>query len=269
MELGIENKVIIITGATIESPKAPSGGIGAETARLLIEEGARVVLGDIDDARGQALADQLCAQGGEAVFAHTDVTREADVAGLVDAALEAFGTVDGLVTAAGCRAATGTARDFPTIKLEDWRFMMDAHLTGTFLCIQEVARQAMIPNRSGHIVTISSNAGHGRSGAHPFCVLMAAVPYLTKGVAAKLGPYGIYANCVSPGPVLTPIWEYEKMTPDEIEALETRLRDHYMVRTDRLGTGRDIARVIVLMLSDVSRQITAADINATAGVEVY
>ena len=202
MDLGLDGKSVVITGATIETPSAPAAGIGAESARLLVNEGARVTLADIDEVRGRILAEELRERGGEAIFVRTDVTRVDEARGMVDAALEAFGRIDGLVTAAGCRARHGTAPDFPNIALEDWHFVLDAHLTGTLNCIQEVARRAMIPRRSGKIVTVSSNAGHGLGGAHPYGVAMAAISYLTKGVAAKLGPHGIHVNCVSPGPVL-------------------------------------------------------------------
>jgi len=127
----------------------------------------------------------------------------------------------------------------------------------------------MIPRGSGKIVTISSNAGHGINGAQPYGAAMAAIAHLTKGVAAKLGPYGIHANCVSPGPVLTPIWEFEKMSDSEIEKLKQMMITNKMVRLERPGTGRDIAKVVLFALSDLAFQVTAADINATAGLEVY
>jgi NAD(P)-dependent dehydrogenase (short-subunit alcohol dehydrogenase family) len=269
MDLGLEGRSVVVTGATVETSSAPAGGIGAETARLLVDEGAQVVLADIDAVRGRKLAEELREKGGEAIFVRTDVTQVDDVRHMVDAALKAHGAIDGLVTAAGCRARHGTAPDFPSINLEDWHFVMDAHLTGTLNCIQEVSRSAMIPRRSGKIVTISSNAGHGLGGAHPYGVAMAAISYLTKGVAAKLGPYGIHVNCVSPGPVLTPIWEFEQMSDGEIETLEQSMLTNKMIRLERPGTGRDIAKVVLFLLSDLSWHVTAADINATAGLEVY
>jgi len=156
-----------------------------------VDEGAKVVLADIDAVRGAKLAEELRAKGGEAILVRTDVTSVDDIKRLVDAALQAYGTVNGLVTAAGCRARHGTAPNFPYIELKDWHFVMDAHLTGTLNCIQEVARSAMIPRGSGKIVTISSNAGHGISGAlwHPRQLRLSgadiAPSVVAKGCAAR------------------------------------------------------------------------------------
>jgi 3-oxoacyl-[acyl-carrier protein] reductase len=269
MELALNGKTAIITGAAAETPAAPAGSIGAETARLLAAEGAQVAIADLKVDLGEKLAQELRDKGSEAIFVQTEVTSPESVKDLVDKTLEAFGTVDFLVTAAGCRARHGTAPNFPNIELKDWDFVMDVHLKGTLNCIQEVVRRVMIPNRSGKIVTISSNAGHGLGGSHPYGVAKAAISYLTKGVAAKLGPYGINANCVSPGPVLTPIWEFEEMSEGEAVSLKERIRTKKMLILDRPGTGRDIANVILFLLSDLGRYITADDINATAGLEVY
>ena len=269
MDLGLRGKAAIVTGATAESPAAPAGGIGCETARLLVQEGARVVLADIDDERGEALAEELRGRGGEALFVHTDVSRPGEVRNLVDKAIEAMGTVNILVNNAGCRARQGTAGDFPNIDLKDWDFIFDVHLKGTLNCVQEVARRVMIPNRIGRIVNVSSIAGHGRGGAHPYGVAKAAISYFTQGVAAKLGPYGINVNCVSPGNVVTPIYQFEEMSSEEIERMHKRITEERMLSLPLPGTGKDIAKVILFLVSDLGRYVTADDINASAGTVVY
>ncbi|NIV35814.1 MAG: SDR family NAD(P)-dependent oxidoreductase, partial [Anaerolineae bacterium] len=179
------------------------------TARLLVQEGAKVVLADIKRELGQELAEDLTAQGHEALFVHTDITKQQERAtNLVDQALAAFGTVDILVNAAGCHSldGKGTGNSFPNVLEEDLDLMFEVHAQGTFMMSQEVARRIMIPNRSGNIVMISSLAAHGKFIPTAYGAAKAAVSWFTVGFAVALGKYGINVNCVSPGMVLTPIY---------------------------------------------------------------
>jgi 3-oxoacyl-[acyl-carrier protein] reductase len=273
MDYGLNGRVAIITGAAARPDAFAFAGQGEETARLLVNENVKVVLADINEERGNKLAEDLVSQGAKAIFVRTDVSRKEDVERLVDKALEAFGTVDILVNAAGCHAGAGkgTAGKFPHVLEEDWDLMLNTHLKGTFLCSQEVARRAMIPNRHGKIVNVSSLVAHGKYGANPYCVAKAAISWFTRGCAVTLGKYGINVNCVSPGLVLTPIWasvdleEGKELTPE----FQQMLNKDRLLDLDRVGTGRDVANAILFLVSEPASYITGVDINASAGQVLY
>jgi len=267
MELGLKDKVAVITGAALHPPTVPYGSMGEETARILVAEGAKVVLADTREELGEKLAQELRAQGGEAIFVRTDVSKEEEVEHLVDEALETFGTIDILVNAAGCRGDIGTGSRFPNILLDEWNYVFNVHMVGTLLCTQEVVRRAMIPNRSGKIVNISSLAAHGRGGAGAYSVAKAAISKFTLGCAAALGQYGINVNAVSPGNVLTPMDILETMTAEEVEKHIEGIKNETMLHV--AGTGRDIAEVIVFLVSAPGSYITADDVNVSAGTVVY
>lgn len=272
MDLGLRDKVAVVTGAAAHPEDFPYAGQGEHTARLLAQEGARVVLADIKYELGQKLADDLVAQGHQAVFVHTDITQQQGRANLVDQALAAFGTIDILVNAAGCHSldGQGTGNSFPNVLEEDLDLMFKVHAQGTFLMGQEVARRVMIPNRSGNIVNISSLAAHGKFIPTAYGAAKAAVSWFTVGFAVALGKYGINVNCVSPGMVLTPIyrdvelkdWSASDEFPTEFEAM---MNGDRMLEMDRFGTGLDIARAILFLVSDLGKYVTAVDLNVSAG----
>ena len=272
MDLGLKDRVAIITGAAAHPEDFPYSGQGENTARLLAQEGAKVVLADIKSELGQKLADDLTAQGHEAIFVHTDITKQQERANLVDQALATFGTVDILVNAAGCHSldGKGTGNSFPNVLEEDLDLMFEVHAQGTFMMSQEVARRVMIPNRSGNIVMISSLAAHGKFIPTAYGAAKAAVSWFTVGFAVALGQHGINVNCVSPGMVLTPIyreielkgWSVGDEFAPEFEAM---MKGERMIEMERFGTGLDIARAILFLVSDLGKYVTAVDLNVSAG----
>ena len=150
----LEGKVVAITGA--------ASGLGEATARLMVAEGANVVLGDIQDDNGRALADEL---GGRARYVRCDVTQEPEVAGLVDAAMEAHGRLDGMFNNAGIVGVHGPIDEIP---LDEYEFTMAVLVRSVFLGCKHAAR-VMKPQRSGVIISTSSVAGvQGGLGAHVY-----------------------------------------------------------------------------------------------------
>ncbi|MBT7099677.1 SDR family NAD(P)-dependent oxidoreductase, partial [Candidatus Poribacteria bacterium] len=129
MDLGLTDKVAVITGAV--------GGMGEACARILIDEGAKVVLADLRDDGGEELAREL----GDALYVHTDVTEPDDVTRMVDAALERFGTIDILINTAGI-GGRGVAS---VADVEGWDRQFAVHVRGAAACIKEVTDRAMIP----------------------------------------------------------------------------------------------------------------------------
>ena len=183
----LKGKVALITGA--------ANGIGEATARLFRQQGAKLVLADIDAARGEALARDL----GQAAFLRTDVTREEDVAAAVDLASQRFGRLDCMINNAGRVGAIGSIREIPVEGFQDTISLL---LTAVFLGMKHAAR-VMVGQREGCILSTSSTAGVAAMGPHPYCAAKHAVVGLTKSVAAELAQHGIRVNAVAPGTVPT------------------------------------------------------------------
>jgi NADP-dependent 3-hydroxy acid dehydrogenase YdfG len=187
----IEGKVVVITGA--------SSGLGEATARMLSAQGATVVLGARRVDRIEALAKEIVAAGGRALALATDVTRAAEVQGLVDAAVEKFGRIDVLVNNAGLMPSSPLERR----KIEDWDRMIDVNIKGVLYGIA-AALPHMQARKSGHIVNVSSVAGHKvRAGTAVYSATKHAVRVLTEGLRQEVKPYGIRTTIISPGAVAT------------------------------------------------------------------
>ena len=187
----IEGKVVVITGA--------SSGLGEATARMLSAQGAVVVLGARRVDRIEALAKELSDAGGRALALQTDVTRAADVQRLVDAAVEKFGRIDVLVNNAGLMPSSPLER----LKIDDWDRMIDVNIKGVLYGIA-AALPHMKAQKSGHIVNVSSVAGHRvRAGTAVYSATKHAVRVLTEGLRQEVKPYDIRTTIVSPGAVAT------------------------------------------------------------------
>jgi NAD(P)-dependent dehydrogenase (short-subunit alcohol dehydrogenase family) len=187
----LEGKVAAITGA--------ASGIGEATARRFIEEGARVVIGDIQQEAGQALADEL---GDAATFYTCDVTSEDDIAGLIDHAVDTFGWLDIMMNNAGIVGARGPIAQ---TDMQHYDATMAVLLRGTFMGMKHAAR-VMQPRQTGSIISLASTAGvQGGLGPHVYATAKHAVVGLTKNVAAELCRSGIRVNCIAPGSTATPM----------------------------------------------------------------
>lgn len=246
MDLELWDKVAVITGAV--------GGMGEECARMLVEEGAKVVLADILDDEGRALAEELA----NAIYVHTDVTKPEEIRRMVDKALDAFGTIDILINTAGIGARIETT--------EQWDYMFAVHVRGTAFCIKEVTERVMIPKGYGKIVNIASLCVHPRDRpAHlsAYCAAKASIRQLTLGGARLLGRRGINMNCVSPGNVRSPMTKALFSNPQSAEVIKNE------VVFDRIGDAKDIAYPIVFLCSDRASWIVGADLNVSAGQVIY
>jgi len=187
----LAGKVAVITGG--------ASGIGEGTTRRFHAEGARVVIGDIQDGPGAALAGEL---GEGAVFARTDVSREEDVAGLVDTAVERFGRLDVMFNNAGVMGAFGA---IDRTRLSDADLTIAINLRGV-LCGMKHAARVMKPQRSGVILSTSSPAGIlGGVGPHVYSAVKAGIIGLSNSVAAELRRFGVRCNVIVPGAVVSPM----------------------------------------------------------------
>jgi NAD(P)-dependent dehydrogenase (short-subunit alcohol dehydrogenase family) len=185
----LDGRVAIVTGASV--------GLGVEFCDALAESGADVVLAARREDRISQVAEAIERDHGVRTLAvRTDVAKEADIVGLVQAALDAFGRIDILVNNAG----TTIGRPLLEHTLEDWRTVIDVNLTATFLASREAAR-AMIPRRSGTIINIGSIFGAMASRQFPIVSYYASkggVTMLTKGLAVELGQHNIRVNEIAP-----------------------------------------------------------------------
>ena len=188
----VDDKVALISGG--------ARGMGASHARLLAKEGAKVVVGDILDDEGQAVADEL---GDAARFVHLDVTRPDQWKSAVATAVDAFGKLNVLVNNAGI--ANGNMLQL--FELAEWQRSIDINLTGTFLGMQ-AAVEPMIAAGGGSIINISSVEGlRGSPGLYGYVASKWGVRGLAKAAALELAPHGIRVNSVHPGYIRTPMTE--------------------------------------------------------------
>ncbi len=243
----VQDKVALVTGG--------ASGLGAESARRLAREGARVVLTDLAADAGQAVADEI---GG--VFLTQDVTDEARWGEVVQAVLDRFGRLDVLVNSAG--VASG-GQPILEATLEGWRHITSINLDGTFLGVRAVA-PTMAAAGKGSIINLSSILGKvGQPGAAAYCASKGGVALLTKAVALELAPVGVRVNSVHPGYIETPMVVNALRESDN----ENELRDLIISRhaMGRLGVPREIADAIVFLASDESSFMTGSELVVDGG----
>ena len=231
--------------------------MGAVESRLLAQEGAKVVIGDIMEEEGRKVEAEIAEAGGEAMFVRLDVTSEEEWQDAVDQTVARFGKLDVLVNNAGI-----SSRAFPDAdSLEGWQRIMDVNATGVYLGTK-CAVPKMQEAGGGAIVNISSIMGMvGSSGGHPaYNASKGAVRIFTKATAVRHGKDGIRANSVHPGympPMLTSI-------PDE----EVRQERQDLVAATPLGReGRqeEVAKAVLFLASDDASFITGAELAVDGG----
>jgi NADP-dependent 3-hydroxy acid dehydrogenase YdfG len=191
MTNNIAGKVVVITGA--------SSGLGEATARLLAAEGARVVLGARRAERIQALADELTGRGGKALALPTDVTDRDQVQRLVDLAVQTYGRIDVMINNAGLMPQSLLEH----LKVDEWDRMIDVNLKGVLYGIA-AALPHMQRQRAGHIINVSSVAGHKVGpGSAVYSATKHAVRALSEGLRQEVKPWNIRTTVISPGAVAT------------------------------------------------------------------
>jgi NAD(P)-dependent dehydrogenase (short-subunit alcohol dehydrogenase family) len=244
----LAGKVALISGA--------ARGMGAVEARLFAREGARVVLGDVLDAEGRAVAADIGTAGGEAVYVRLDVRREADWAAAVDAAVSRFGKLDVLVNNAG----VGGPGRVEEISLEEWNRVMDINSTGVFLGTR-AAIPAMRRAGGGSIVNISSQLGLvGVDTSSPqYQASKGAVRLLTKATAIQYAGDRIRANSVHPGPIATPMTEARRRNPESYALTVSR------IPLGRYGEPEEVALGVLYLASDEASFVTGAELVIDGG----
>ena len=236
----MESKVAIVTGA--------STGIGRATAVAFAREGASVVVADVDEERGEAVAGEVAAAGSESMFVRTDVTSDGEVIALVRRCIERFGRLDYAHNNAGIQTSSADTAD---CTVDDWNRTIAVNLTGVFLCMRaEIPR--MLERRGGAIVNTSSAGGlKGFPGAPAYVSSKHGVIGLTKSAALEYATRNIRVNAVCPGVVDTEL--LTRFTQGDTAVTE-QLLDVEPVR--RFATPEEIADAVIWLCSDRASYVT-------------
>ena len=251
----LSGKVAVITGAT--------SGIGAETARLFAAEGAAVVVSGRSADKGEALAASL---GGQAFFHRADVSREEDIASLLDAAAARFGRVDCLFSNAGAPTPGGLT----TVTADELDFGMRLLLGSVLFGIKHAAR---VMTGGGSVINNSSIAAY-RAGQSSivYAAAKAAVSHVTRLAGAELGPRGIRVNAISPGAIATPIFwggsAVARGLDDDDNARKQAKLERNLARATplpRSGLPADIAWAAVFLASDEGSFVNGHDLVVDGG----
>ena len=255
----LDGRVAVITGG--------ASGMGEATTRRFIDEGGRVVIVDMQDDKGNRLADTLA---GAAVYQRADVASEEDVAAAVQRAIDEFGRLDVMFNNAGIGGTIGPIEEIP---VDEYDRTMNVLLRGVFLGMKHAA-PIMKRQGGGSIISTSSVAGLGGGrGPHIYSAAKAAVINLTRSVALELAEHNIRVNCICPGGIATPLLAGGLASATGIaqeEALglvRERLKDLQPLR--RSGLPDDIAAAALWLASDdasfVTGQAIVVDGGLTAG----
>ena len=246
MDLGLKDKVAIVTGS--------ARGIGAATARRLAQEGAKVVVTDIRPEPARATTAALLADGLSAHCVIADITRAADVQRLVHETVDTFGGVQVLVNNAGF------PRDQYLVKMseEDWDLVTAVMLKGAFLATRAVMPR-MIEQGFGRVVNISSRAHFGNPTQANYSAAKAGLIGMAKALAMEEGRYGITVNCVAPGLIDTEMVQ----TLPTYQALKERAIQAQPVK--RLGRPQDVADAVAFLASEAAGFISGEVLHVTGG----
>jgi len=244
----LQGKVAIITGA--------ARGQGAEEARMFAKEGAKVVLADVTDQEGTAVAAEIAEMGGDALYVHLDVTNEDEWDAAVQSAVASFGKLDILVNNAGIWRRGHVLET----SSDQWDDIMDVNAKGVFL-----GTKAVIPEMrkagGGSVVNISSTAGLvGSKTSAAYSASKGAVRIFTKSTAVQYAAEGIRANSIHPGPIDTDMGD--QVWPDAASKVASVTR----TALNRMGTPEDIAYGALYLASDESSFVTGSELVIDGGV---
>ena len=242
----LQNKVALITGG--------AQGIGKIISEELVQNGAHVVLGDVNLEGAQATAEAINNNGGSASAVKIDVSNPAEVKQVFDSILKDKKPIDIMINNAGI------TRDGLMVRMKeaDWDRVLNINLKGTFLCSQQAAKQ-MMKQKSGAIVNIASIVGvMGNFGQANYSASKAGVIGLTKTLAREVASRGIRVNAVAPGFIDT------EMTQVLDESVRQKLIEQ--IPLAKLGLPEDVARCVAFLVSDRSSYITGQVINVNGGM---
>ncbi len=248
----LTDKVAIVTGG--------NQGIGFAIAEGMARHGARIVIANRSAAEGAAAAEELVGRGLVADAIPTDVSDGTSVSELVAKVLDRYGKIDILVNS----AAVIVRKPAEDLTEEEWEFVMDINVKGTFLCCRNVGRH-MIARRSGKIINISSNVSQVIQPLRSvYAVSKAAVSHLTRALALEWATYGVNVNAVAPGPTIT---DFNRKFLEEHPQEYRRAVDS--IPMARLGEPCDHVGAAVFLASDAANYITGQTLLVDGGSTLW
>jgi meso-butanediol dehydrogenase/(S,S)-butanediol dehydrogenase/diacetyl reductase len=264
----LKDKVAVVTGG--------GGGIGEGICLRLAEEGADVMVSDINQDTAEKVAQKIGDIGRRALAVKTDVSKPDQCRSLVNDTLKEMGRLDILVCCAGImgfayRKGKTLSIAIEDIPEEDWDQTLDINLKGVFLC-----NQAIIPHfkeqNSGKIVNVASIAGRqGVTFLAPYAASKAGVISLTQSMAQYLAPFNINVNAICPGIIWTPMWEegVQVLSQDGPDAIRREIFENIVqsqIAFKRVQYPEDMGNAVVFLVSDEAREITGQALNVCGGM---
>ncbi|SHJ28199.1 SDR family NAD(P)-dependent oxidoreductase [Propionispora hippei] len=252
----LKGKSIVVTGG--------GSGLGAAASKAFAREGAKIAVLDLDEAAAKHTANEIMAEGGEAIFQKVNVVDKKSVFLAGDIIAEQFGGIDVWMNCAG----VSKILPFLDCTEEIWDFMLDINLKGGFFCCQSAVTH-MLKSNGGVIINLSSQSGK-KAGSHyqAYCASKFGVIGLTQSIALEFAKQGIRANAICPGVVQTPMWdkqvhEYAKkrnLQPEEVMP--------YFCKTipmGRVASYKNFTDMAIFLASDKSEYMTGQALNLTGG----
>ncbi len=261
MELLLKGRIALVTGA--------GRGMGRGIAQVLSEEGATLLIADIAETQAAETAKLITQTGGKAISCYVDITDPESVHQMFETGIKSFGKIDILVNNAGITRMN----EFMKIPLTEYKQVFEVNATGTFICCQEFARQAIAGKYSGNIVNIASNAGKvGFPNQLHYNAAKSAVINMTRNLALELAPYNINVNAVCPGAAETEMlldvakWVASENSNENVEGI---MKSFAPPQIGRLVQPSEIGRIVAFLASDASAIIRGQSINVDAGATPY
>ncbi|KAK7284815.1 hypothetical protein RJT34_19568 [Clitoria ternatea] len=251
----LEGKVAIITGG--------ASGIGAATAKLFVQHGAKVIIADVQDELGQSLCKTLSTNNNNIHYVHCDVTCDSDVKNVVETAVSKHGKLDIMYNNAGISGRTG--RSILSSDNDSFKSVFEVNVFGYFLGAKHAAK-VMVPAKRGVILFTASVASIlGGETSHAYAVSKHAVVGLMKNLCVELGEHGIRVNCISPGGIPTPMLnDALKMNERETEQLLCSVA----VLKGTVLEVEDIARAALYLSSDEAKFVSGVNFALDGGYSV-
>jgi len=253
-------KNVIVTGA--------AQGVGKETSLLFLEEGANVLMADINNLKLEELKTGISKYINQVHLMKIDISKQEDISLMVNEIISKWGSIDYLVN----NASVSLTKNMMDLTVDDWDKVLNINVKGTFFVMLQVAKEMIKNGKGGCIINISSIAGlNGRPLFLPYAASKAAVINFTKSAALEFAKYNIRVNSIAPGTIDTPMWEKCSEDISKINACnkETLIEDWVKrIPLKRLAQPKDISNSILFLCSEEGEYITGQTINVCGGLSI-